>query len=141
LYENPLFKWSGVEIPALQKGLPSSEWKFWDFYTHIGGGLLQVVYFAIHLVFNPNKNETVVLSVNLSIELFLMTITKVWHHQARPFWAYSDVRAGACYKQFGNPSGHSLFSAFFAMYLFNRYFLTTASNDQHSSILSMRKTT
>ena len=123
IYEEPLFQWSGIEIPALQKDLPSAVWGFWNFYTHIGGGVLQIVYFAINLIFNPSKTETFVLAVNLAIELFLMTITKVWHYEARPFWAFSDVRAGACYTQFGNPSGHSLFAAFFAMYLFNRYFL------------------
>jgi len=84
------------------------------------------------VIFNPSKIETMVLVINLSVELFVMTLFKVWHHQARPFWENSEVRADACYTQFGNPSGHSSFASFFAMFLFYKYFIKVEDKENEN---------
>ena len=39
-----------------------------------------------------------------------MNVTKLYYHQARPYWASENVQAFSCSSQYGNPSGHSLFS-------------------------------
>ena len=104
----------------------------WHYYTHIGGGALQIIYFVVNVIFNPSKIETMVLVINLSLEIFVMTIFKVWHHQARPFWENGEVKADACYTQFGNPSGHSSFASFFAMFLFYKYFIKVEKKNTES---------
>ena len=39
-----------------------------------------------------------------------MNVTKLTYHQERPFWASKDIEAVQCTTQYGNPSGHSMFS-------------------------------
>ena len=48
--------------------------------------------------------------VMLTTMLFAMNITKLAYHQARPFWVSPEIKAHHCSIQYGNPSGHSLFS-------------------------------
>lgn len=96
-YEDSLFRWSGQEIVNEQKGLSDTDWQFWDHYTNIGGGLLQGIYMLIFVVFWPNETESVILTVNFSIQMFWMNLLKIFHKQPRPFWEYPDVRAAACY--------------------------------------------
>ena len=50
-----------------------------------------------------------------------MNVTKLYYHQARPFWASSDVKAFGCSTQYGNPSGHSLTSMGAALFLWLDY--------------------
>jgi membrane-associated phospholipid phosphatase len=105
----------------------------------VGGGVLQTIYVLINLIFNPSKIDTFILVINFSVELFVMTIFKVWHHQPRPFWQYSEIRADACYTQFGNPSGHSSFASFFAMYLFYKYFVKIENRNENDNSISILK--
>lgn len=46
----------------------------------------------------------------LTVMLFVMNMTKLWYHEPRPFWEDARISAFDCSTQFGNPSGHSLFS-------------------------------
>jgi hypothetical protein len=46
---------------------------------------------------------------------------KTYEHAPRPFWVYENIKSGKCYSQFGNPSGHSIAVAYFAMYVFIFY--------------------
>ena len=48
--------------------------------------------------------------IMITAMLALMNVTKLWYHQPRPFWVSEDIKAFDCTTQFGNPSGHSLFS-------------------------------
>ncbi len=79
IYEQPLFEWSGREIPILQKNASELEWSVWNFYTHIGSGTTQIVYFIVFLIFFSSKNETLVLAVNLALEMYFMTLLKTFH--------------------------------------------------------------
>lgn len=51
----------------------------------------------------------------LTAMLALMNVTKLWYHSPRPFWVAEDIHAYDCTTQYGNPSGHSLFSMGAAM--------------------------
>lgn len=46
--------------------------------------------------------------VVLAAIFLVMNISKLYYHQARPFWVSYSIEAGSCSTQFGNPSGHSL---------------------------------
>ena len=50
-----------------------------------------------------------------TITLAVMNITKMAYHEARPFWENSTLFAGDCSSEYGNPSGHSMTSAVFAI--------------------------
>jgi membrane-associated phospholipid phosphatase len=118
-----------VQIPALQKNISLNEWNFWHHFTDIGGGLLQTIYLMLNVIFNPSRIETMILVINISIEMTVTHLFKVWHHQSRPFWDSSLVRSDACTTQFGNPSGHCSFAAFFSMFLFHKYFIKIQEKD------------
>ena len=53
--------------------------------------------------------------------LLIMNVTKLYYHQARPYWASEDVQAFSCSSQYGNPSGHSLFSMATALVIWLDY--------------------
>lgn len=112
-------------------------WNFWNIYTNIGGGTLQIIYMVVYAVFFSKENDGVLLAVNMSIEMFLMTSLKIFHFQARPFWAFEDIIPGACYSQFGNPSGHSITAIFFAMYLWQRWFIQIKKEVMHNDAESL----
>ena len=79
-YDETLFKWSLIQIPALQKNVSQNEWSFWHHFTNIGGGALQTIYLLLNVVFNPTRIETMILVINLSIEMVVTHLFKVWHH-------------------------------------------------------------
>ena len=61
----------------------------------------------------------------LTAMLFCMNISKLWYHEQRPFWVpNTEIKAFYCGTQFGNPSGHALFSmgmAIFSWLDFNEF--------------------
>ena len=123
-YESPGLVWSGIHIPEMQKYQDAKSKMAWHiFTTFLGGGVPQIVYVVASIVTDRNNQHNVILLVNFSIELFIMNFLKLMHAQERPFWVYKDIQPDAsCIEQFGNPSGHSLFAAFFSMYLWHRHF-------------------
>ena len=159
LYEAVLFAWSTeAAIPYLQHDVvvpDSTAWRVWNFFTkYIGGGttqLLVIIYIYIRQIGmergDTNKNtkrntnfsndsgeSPQVLLIGFTLELFLVTFLKNWHHSPRPFWVNNQeqhtttIHPNKCYTQFGNPSGHCLFAAYFATYLFVVYILRYDSN-------------
>jgi len=71
--------------------------------------------------------------VAYSLQFYLMAFLKTMHHDPRPFWENEGIRAGTCYTQFGNPSGHAVFATFFCSYLFINFvigYVQDLSDDQ-----------
>lgn len=93
--------------------------KFFHFYTKLGGSLTQDVFVIYMVTFKMNLHyaECVTLATNLVIQIFLVAILKLFHHEPRPFWENSAITPDKCYVQFGNPSGHAICATFFASYL------------------------
>ena len=50
--------------------------------------------------------------------LTIMNLTKMAYHEPRPFFVDADIKVYGCSAEYGNPSGHSLFAAAFAFFLF-----------------------
>jgi len=72
-------------------------------------------------IFYNQKTESAVLLINLALQIFVVDAWKTYEHSPRPFWVYDNITGGKCYTQFGNPSGHSIAVAYFAMYVFFFY--------------------
>ena len=132
LYEEALFEWSTYHlIPSLQLSIQpaSAAWSTWNFFTNfIAGGIFQILFTVFNVILLNSRSETQFLTCGLIIELFFMGALKNLHHSPRPFWVnYYGGQPGdgiyvkSCITQFGNPSGHSLFAAYFSMYLFFAY--------------------
>lgn len=47
-----------------------------------------------------------------------MNIAKIGYHDPRPYMSESNIIPYDCTNEYGNPSGHSIFSAGFFMFLF-----------------------
>lgn len=50
--------------------------------------------------------------------LFIMNITKIGYHDSRPYMSDDYIIPYGCSNEYGNPSGHSLFSAGFIIFCF-----------------------
>ena len=72
-------------------------------------------------IFESESIEAPVAVINFTVTIFLVFFFKMFHHQARPFWVYDDIKTGTCYTQFGDPSGHSINAAYFANYIYFAY--------------------
>lgn len=57
----------------------------------------------------------------MAIQIFIVDAWKTYLHAPRPFWVYDNIVSAKCYTQFGNPSGHSISAAYFAMYVYFMY--------------------
>ena len=59
---------------------------------------------------------------------------KTLYHEARPFWESEDIKPSKCRKDFGNPSGHCMTTAFFwlTIYLHKYYEVGTKTKIRNS---------
>lgn len=108
MYNSSLYNWSLDKIPTVQTR-NAEVFSLWELYST--GGL--VVACAAPVVYSLYKTTTeraraVYYTMVLGAIFLVMTISKLSYAQARPFWVSSDIEAGSCSSQFGNPSGHSL---------------------------------
>ena len=86
------------------------------------------MYMVVQIIFYAESSDCLILAANFSIQMFIIVLFKLIHHESRPFWALENTTF--CFSQFGNPSGHCLNSAFFAMYLYDRYFCKLTTIDK-----------
>jgi membrane-associated phospholipid phosphatase len=120
----------------------SFSWELWHYYTHIGASVVQCLFMGLNILLFPTRPLTFALTANFCIQLFWTNVLKMYHHSPRPFWVNEQITPDSCYTQFGNPSGHSIFAAFFAMYLYYWMFHYKApSFSEQARILREQRTT
>ena len=71
----------------------------------------------------------------LTFTLFIMNITKMAYHEARPFMYDDKLMPYGCSSEYGNPSGHSLFAAGFNFFMFLDFLHGKYSKQQVRSII------
>ena len=114
-YSRSLFDSSLSFIIKIQDGASSAGVTLWQIYSNIGlGAAVGLPPFILYTVYWDRLHSFFYI-VNLTAMLTMMNVTKLWYHQERPFWVDKDIEAYDCTTQFGNPSGHSLFSMGAAM--------------------------
>ena len=81
LYEDSWFDWSVNEIPNVQADVYGTwKWNAWTFYTNMGGGTLQAVYMLVYVIFFNSDTDAVLLTLNMAVEMFFMTLLKIFHY-------------------------------------------------------------
>ena len=95
--------------------------KFFKYLSYLGTGPIGIGFFVLFFVFSTREKAFYILLAqtccqNLNLEM------KIIYHDPRPYMVFSDIEAVSCSKSFGNPSGHSNFSACFYLTLFLMYF-------------------
>ena len=83
---------------------------FWSHYSDLGVAAgVSLPPFILYFILWRRIHALYYLFV-LSALLFLMNVSKLWYHDPRPFWVSDEIQALTCSTQYGNPSGHSMFS-------------------------------
>ena len=111
-----MFDYTLETVPEMQSEDTWISLKLWSIYSTVGIIVALVLPFVVTFImfkkrplsfFYPCAFYYVLM---LGSIFFLMGITKVTYHQARPFWVSKEIEAVQCSTEFGNPSGHSMFS-------------------------------
>jgi len=78
------------------------------------------IYFTVFIcIFNRgSRARAFYYLMGLCSCLFLMNITKMAYHDPRPFMTDDRIAEYGCSNEYGNPSGHVLFSAAFFAFMF-----------------------
>lgn len=122
-YSQTLFDKSLEVIPNIQNGSTKGDFKvnMWSFYSNAGlGAVIALPIIIFYLLFHERVRCFYYVACFGAFTL-LMNVTKLYYHQARPFWASPDVQAFGCEMQYGNPSGHSIMSMGIALLLWFDY--------------------
>ena len=110
-YRKPLFNYSIDFEKNWQEKASDATISMFKFFTKIGGEYLMAVPVIIVVCF-----FTVIKSyVYLSGFLFCLqfhSMMKIWYGNKRPFWERQSLYKGICDGGFGNPSGHSITTAY-----------------------------
>ena len=95
----------------------------WSIYSNTGIGGCIVLPPVILLFIYWKRLHSFYYVVVISAMLLVMNISKLFYHQPRPYWVRAEIEAYNCSTQFGNPSGHCLFSAGMATTLWLDFFV------------------
>lgn len=90
---------------------------FCDILHPIAIGAILMVYYA----FSPNKIKTLAFFLYFFLITYLCSIIKMIYHNPRPYWVSPNVQALECYSEYGNPSGHSMMSVIFFVFLWHKH--------------------
>ena len=114
-YRQPLFDSSLDFIERIQKDASEAVAVTWEIYSNLGVfSLIAIPPVALYIIWWKRMHSFYYVIMITSM-LAMMNITKLWYHEARPFWVRDNIEAYGCSTQYGNPSGHSLFSMGAAM--------------------------
>ena len=107
---------------------------FFEKITFLGEAYIPML--ALVLIFNlTNKMSAVYIFAAFGLICYLNTaVFKVIYHEPRPFWVSSDIKPSKCRRDFGNPSGHVMTSAFFWITLYLHYYHEVGAKKQIKSI-------
>ena len=93
-------------------------------FTELGNTPLFVICSAVIILNDPLKQRAFYQILFLSFGLWLMNITKMAYSEARPYFISSTnstdeniLPYGSCSVEFGNPSGHALFSTGYSIFI------------------------
>lgn len=76
------------------------------------------------LVMSRRKKKALVMVMFVLLNTFLAALLKAYHIDPRPIWTHAEVRniGFYCPVEYGNPSGHSWFSAIYGFGFILEYF-------------------
>jgi len=117
LYRDALFAKSLKVIPHLQKDASFFKIDAWHQFSNIGLLFAILAPTLVSLATVGDRVRTFYYVLCDTAFLTTMSVSKLFYHSPRPFWVSTEVKAFSCQNEFGNPSGHSMFSAGIALVL------------------------
>ncbi len=121
LYKQPLYDYSHEFIISLQE----SRTPFFDFLftwlASLGDGIVYALIF-LHVLNKDGKTRGFYYLLFFIVCLAFQNITKMAYHDPRPYMTDDRIIPMKCSHEYGNPSGHSLFAAAFATFIFIDYY-------------------
>lgn len=109
-YRQGLFDSSLDSIIIIQSDATETAIAIWKGYTNSALIVAMIAPIIASLLRFHERCRTFYYVVMLTAMLFIMNVSKLCYWQARPFWVWPAIQAFDCSVQYGNPSGHSLFS-------------------------------
>ena len=116
-YRDALFEYSKSFERQWQKDASESTIFFFKIITKVGGEYLMGLP-VVFVVCYCSLIKSSVFIAGLIFCLHFHSMMKIWYGSSRPFWEEIDLYQGICDGGFGNPSGHSITSAYLYLTLF-----------------------
>ena len=110
-YRKPLFNYSLDFEKNWQEKASKATISMFKFFTKIGGEYLMAVPVIIVICFFTLIKSYVYLT-GFVFCLQFHSMMKIWYGNKRPFWEEQSLYKGICDGGFGNPSGHSITTAY-----------------------------
>ena len=110
-YRKPLFNYSLDFEKNWQENASKATISMFKFFTKIGGEYLMAVPVIIVICFFTLIKSYVYLT-GFVFCLQFHSMMKIWYGNKRPFWEEQSLYKGICDGGFGNPSGHSITTAY-----------------------------
>ncbi|EAS02418.2 PAP2 superfamily protein (macronuclear) [Tetrahymena thermophila SB210] len=75
---------------------------------------------------------------------FIMSLLKIWYHEPRPYFIYTDLISIGCEQEFAKPSGHTLGSTVFYYLVFDslinrKFFIVSKQSEKSQEIMNLPK--
>ena len=80
-----------------------------------------MIIMLLNCTFKNDSHESFMLFLNFPIQILLITGLKNIYKAPRPYWKNDDIDPKVCNVDFGNPSGHSISSSFYCVYIYFAY--------------------
>jgi membrane-associated phospholipid phosphatase len=121
-YRDPLYNASLDIIINIQSHATNAGKYTFIIISYIGAGEVYFIIFFLIYMWEVRSRAYYYISF-ICITLFVMNLTKIAYHDPRPYMSNSQIEPwGSCSKEYGNPSGHSLFAAAFFPFFFLDHF-------------------
>ncbi|KAL4432658.1 hypothetical protein ABPG74_004951 [Tetrahymena malaccensis] len=124
ILKEELFRWNYAFTKNLQQGQsnPSHpKYVFFQVMSFIGESEIKLIAPLLGYLFFPNKIQSLKYLITLYISSLIMTILKIWYHEPRPYFVYTDLINIGCDQEFAKPSGHTLGSTVFFYLIFDSF--------------------
>lgn len=131
-YRHPLYDKSIEVILDLQENMSTFTIDFYMVLSFIGAGPLYFLFFLVIFNWGGRGRAFYYLSF-LAACLWVMNFTKLFYATPRPYMTDEAVMPYGCSHEWGNPSGHSLFSAGFFLFWFLDIFWTEEGRAKRTS--------
>ena len=69
---------------------------------------------------------------------FIKDTFKLFYHDPRPFWVYTDIKSFRCSTSYGNPSGHAMETSGMLMTVFLDYCRYYTNSEDYLSRVHMK---
>ena len=116
-YRDALFKYSISFEKDWQDNSSESTKIFFKIITKVGGEYLMGLPVVLVVCYGSLIKSSVFIA-GLIFCLHFHSMMKIWYGSSRPFWEDINLYQGICDGGFGNPSGHSITSAYLYLTLF-----------------------